>query len=275
MIEEINQADVAFVVHDGDIKSGSSPCSMEVLEDMYGQFQRFKAPFIYLFGDNEWTDCGRSPTNRFSPVQWLDKLRDRFCQGDQSLGQRTLKLERQSSEARFEKFRENVRWTMGGVVFAGLNVPGDANNFGQAEYKARNDANLAWIRESFAAAKALNARAIMLILQANPHFELNPTNRLRAGFKDMMTLIEKETIAFQKPVFFVHGDSHYFRIDKPLVGKVSGRRIENFTRVETFGYPDVHWIEATIDPNEPEVFVFRPRIIKKNLVDQTKRSPQS
>jgi hypothetical protein len=52
----------------------------------------------------------------------------------------------------------------------------------------------------------------------------------------------------------------------PLLGSKSNRRIENFTRVETLGYPDVHWIHVTIDDNDPNVFSFRPRIVANNLV---------
>lgn len=47
----------------------------------------------------------------------------------------------------------------------------------------------------------------------------------------------------------------------------SGRRIENFTRVETFGSPDVHWLRATVDFHDPNLFSFRPEIVKQNLVD--------
>ena len=62
----------------------------------------------------------------------------------------------------------------------------------------------------------------------------------------------------------VHGDSHYFRIDKPLVRQ--GALIENFTRVETFGPPDVHWVRATVDPGNPMVFVFEQRIVPENVL---------
>jgi hypothetical protein len=52
----------------------------------------------------------------------------------------------------------------------------------------------------------------------------------------------------------VHGDSHYFRVDKPLLDD-QGRRLENFTRVETFGdnaatgLNDVQWVKALVDPH--------------------------
>jgi hypothetical protein len=70
---------------------------------------------------------------------------------------------------------------------------------------------------------------------------------------------------------YVHGDSHYFRIDKPLLD-AAGRRLENFTRVETFGdnavngLNDVHWVKALVDPNSRDVFAFQPQIVPANVV---------
>ena len=266
MIEEMNQARLAFVVHDGDIKSGYTPCTDESFERVYAQFQTSRHPFIYLFGDNEWSDCGKVKTNAFDPLERLQKLRGLFTQGDRSLGQRTISLARQSDETHYAAFRENVRWTYGGVMFAGLNVPGDDNHFGTPEFGPRNAANIAWIQDAFALATRENLRAVMLIMQANPHFDLAVTNQLRRGFNEMLDVIEKETLAFKKPVVFVHGDSHYFRIDQPLLGSRSRRRIENFTRVETFGNPDVHWLRVSVDWRDPNVFRYHPQYVRKNLL---------
>ena len=266
MIEELNHARLAFVVHDGDIKSGSTPCTDDCFERVCAQFQTVRHPFVYLFGDNEWSDCGRVKTNAFDPQERLQKLREMFTQGDQSLGQRTMTLTRQSDEPGHAAFRENVRWTLGRVIFAGMNVPGDDNHFGTPEFGPRNAANIAWIKEAFAIARRDNLRAVMLIMQANPHFDLAATNRLRQGFNEMLGVIEAETVAFGKPVVLVHGDSHYFRIDQPLLGAKSRRRVENFTRVETFGDPDVHWIRASVDWRDPDVFRFYPQRVRKNFV---------
>lgn len=265
LMAEINEAKLAFVVHDGDIKSGSTPCSEELFERRLQQFQQFEHPLVYIYGDNEWTDCSRTQNGR-TPAEWLDILRTTFSSGNRSLGKRTMHLDRQSKGDAFPAFRENVRWIHGGVVYAGLNVPGDRNNFGQPEYRVRNDANIAWIQDAFTIAQKHNLRAMMLIMQANPHFELASTNRLRRGFNDMLKVIEERTVAFSKPVVLVHGDSHYFRIDQPLVGRRSGRRIENFTRVETYGYPDAHWLKVSVDWQNPNVFTFERRLVKKNLV---------
>jgi hypothetical protein len=54
-------------------------------------------------------------------------------------------------------------------------------------------------------------------------------------------------------------DGPCVRIDKPF-GNSAGQRLENFTRVETFGdhqengNNDVNWLKVTVDPNSLEVF---------------------
>ena len=64
----------------------------------------------------------------------------------------------------------------------------------------------------------------------------------------------------------VHGDSHYFRIDKPLLD-AEGRRVENFTRVETVGDHqengdnDVHWLKVEVAPGTRDVFSYQPQIV--------------
>ena len=78
-------------------------------------------------------------------------------------------------------------------------------------------------------------------------------------------------VAFGRPVAYVHGDSHYFRIDKPFLDS-QGRRLENFTRVETFGdnqgngQNDVHWLKVLVDPSSREVFAYQPQIVPANRV---------
>jgi hypothetical protein len=76
-------------------------------------------------------------------------------------------------------------------------------------------------------------------------------------------------IEFRRPVAYVHGDSHYFRVDKPFLD-AQGRRLENFTRVETFGDNqgngdnDVHWIKVNVDAGSREVFSLQPQIVPRN-----------
>lgn len=271
LMEEMNEARLAFVVHDGDLKSGSSLCSDALFLQRRELFESSRHPFIFIFGDNEWTDCHRASNGGYDPLERLATLRALFTEGNESLGRRTLLLERQSDDPRHVPFRENVRWRYGEVLFVGLNVPGSNNNFGRtpeadAEYVERNAANLAWLRESFARAVQNQDRGILIVIQANPRFDLPPTDSRRTGYNDFLAALETETLAFRKPVVLVHGDSHTFRIDKPMIGTTSRRRIERFTRVETFGSPDVHWLRAAVDPNDPELFRFQPEIVEENVV---------
>ena len=267
VIADINaDRTLAFVAHDGDIKNGSSLCSDEMFANRLDLFNQIAHPVIYVPGDNEWTDCHRANNGAYDPLERLDLLRAMFFPTAQSLGQRTLTLERQSA-----LFPENVRWSVKNVMFAGLHIVGSNNNLGRtpeadAEYAARNAATLAWLRGTFAAARQQDARAVMLVIQANPGFDLAPS--ARTGFNDFLAALEAETIAYGRPVVLVHGDSHYFRLDKPMIGTRSRRRVENFTRVETFGENDNHWLHVTVEPTSPNVFVFDQRIVAANLIAQ-------
>ena len=299
MMRDIDAADVAFVVHNGDFwwdggawtekAGGLPPCSDEAFNDRLARAQRSKHAFIYLPGDNEWTDCHRAKPRSYDPMERLEKLRQMYFQGDTSLGQQKMKLVRQSETASYAKYRENVRWTAGDVVFVTLHMIGSNNNLGRtpemdAEYEERNAANLAWMGEAFALAKRSGGRAVMIIAQADPYFQNTwptymqeryalwaigvkpPTTRRTTGYDSFIAALEKETLAFGKPVVYVHGDTHIFRIDKPLVGRQSQRIIENFTRVATFGHPDTHWVRATIDPSDPNVLRFRQETVQANRV---------
>ncbi len=87
------------------------------------------------------------------------------------------------------------------------------------------------------------------------------------------TELQNEAMTFDKPVVLVNGDSHWFRIDKPLSplrvrGKPVTTALENFTRVEGFGTPYHHWVHVTVDPNEPSVFTFHQRLVEANITQR-------
>ena len=299
LMKDVDAADLAFVVHNGDFwwdgqawtekGGGLPPCSDEAFNDRLAIAQRSRHPYILAAGDNEWADCHRAKPRTYDPLERLAKLRQMYFRGDTSLGQNRMKLTRQSDSSQYAAYRENVRWTFGDVVFVTLHMIGSNNNLGRtpqmdAEYEERNAANLAWMREAFDLATRSGSRAVMIIAQADPYFQTTwtpnwqeryalwaldmkpPTSRRKTGYDSFIAALEKETLAFGKPVVYVHGDTHIFRIDKPLMGKQSRRIVENFTRVATFGHPDTHWIRATIDPADSNVFRFRQEIVKENRV---------
>jgi len=262
LITDVNRSQVAFVVHDGDLKSGSSPCSDAVLQERRSLFQGFSAPFVFIFGDNEWTDCHRPAAGNYDPIERLAMLRRVFATTPPS----GLTVTRQSEQPAFQRYPENLRWRYGQILFVGLHLTGSNNNLGRtpagdAEYGDRNQANLTWLREGYQLARQPEIDGLVIIIHANPGFELKPDNPRRTGFNDFLTTLTEETIALEKPILLVHGDTHYFQIDKPLVNPATKQRLTQLTRLETFGSPDVHWVLATFDPSDPNLFRLEPRLI--------------
>lgn len=276
VLADLNATALEFVAHVGDLGAPSyGSCSNEMWARRRAQFEASAHPLIYTPGDNDWTDChDKQGVPGADPLERLSSLRAFFFQGESSMGRRTIALTRQSRtpDPVLGKYRENVRWTGGDITFITLHVVGSNNGIGfsaasDAEHAERNRANMLWLREGFAAARAHNSRAIMIIQQANIFPEIAPfPGKLGTGSAELLALLEKETIDYGKPVVLVHGDSHYFRIDKPLGRRPNIAAVENFTRVETFGQPNHHWLQVSVDTADPNVFAFRQRIVAPNVV---------
>ncbi|NOT83326.1 MAG: hypothetical protein HOP02_00800 [Methylococcaceae bacterium] len=283
VIADMNSQQVAFSVHDGDLKAGSSECTDAVYTTALGYFNALEAPAMFTPGDNDWTDCDRTPG--YNSLVQLQKERQLLFSTPFSLGQHRLKQEVQAAP-----YVENRRWNVNGVIYATLNIQGSCNNLcdvfpDTVEYAARNAANIAWLKETFAQATKYHAAAVMLISQADVGWDaadptraplrdaktLAETDAQPDGFKDFLLTLRSEVTAFRKPVAYVHGDSHYFRVDKPFQD-ATGKRLENFTRIETFGdnqangTNDVHWLKVFVDPNSREVFAYQPQIVPTNRV---------
>jgi hypothetical protein len=289
LIANVNEyQNLEMVVHVGDIKAGTTRCDDNVYTQNLTYFNSFRPGVIYTPGDNEWTDCHRANNGGFAPLERLSFLRSVFYTDNNSLGQRKFPVTRQAG------YPENVRWQVSRVIFVAIHMPGSNNNQGQvtnldAEYAARNAANLAWIDEAFALAQADPTIAgVMFFFQANPfeRFVEAGQGYTVSGFSGFVTKIRQKTIEFNKPVVVAHGDTHYFRIDHPLTGTYPGcaggnqgpspacvpvavpgsptDRVNNFTRAEVFAQNDAHWIKVGVDPKDPNVFSFMPMRVAGN-----------
>ena len=280
VLAELNAARLAFVVHLGDLATPRYACTDEVRAKRLAQFEASAHPLVFTPGDNDWTDCHEGPgVKGFDPDERLANLRQVFFAGPKTLGRRTFPLARQSdaSDPATARYRENARWSMGGVLFVTLHIVGSNNNRGRtpaadAEYADRTQANIKWLREAFQRARAENARAVMILTQANIFFDGSRGKEPDpSGFAELRTVLEREVIDFGRPVVFFHGDTHNYRIDKPL-GRRTGKQplpsLENFTRVEGFGQPNHHWVHVTAERDDPTVFTFRQRIVPGNVVDR-------
>jgi hypothetical protein len=267
VLAEIDAADLAFVVHVGDIQASSQRADDERFRARLAEFQNCAHFFIYTPGDNEWTDTHTAKAGGFDPFERLARLREWFFADEFTLGKIKFALQRQSAVRGFELYRENALWVREGIVFLTVHTVGSNNNLGRnpagdAEYAARNRANLAWLRHGFAEATRRGAPALMIFTQAQI-FTNRPPEQL-TGHQGFLAALEELVSAFPKPVAFVHGDSHYFRVDMPLESKTTKRRFFNFIRAEVFGDDDTHWLRCDVDPASREVFRFVPQIIAEN-----------
>ena len=268
VLADLDRAPLAFVVHVGDLGSPDTGSCTDALRDKrLSQFRAAAHPLIYTPGDNDWTDCHGPRVAGFDPLERLTTLRAQFFVGETSFGRRTVALIRQA------KYRENARWDYRGITFLTLHVVGSNNGAGfsaagDTELTERDRANSEWLQAGFAHAKANGSRAIMIFQQANFYPELPPfpgDPKQVSGFKPVRGKLEAETLAFAKPVVLAHGDSHFFRVDKPFRRPQNGPVVENFTRLETFGAPHHHWVQVSVDADDPNVFVFRQRIVPANV----------
>lgn len=289
LIADMNASDIAFSMYDGDIKDGSSECVDSVYTDAIAMFDGLKKPVIYVPGDNEWTDCHRTNNGGWDNLERLDHIRKTMFNSVETFGQEKLAVEHQGAPG--EKFAENTRYSRDGAMFVGLNVPGSNNNkvkdeksctkksartpaqceADNAEYAERDAANIEWLKASFAKAKDEDDKGIMVVIQADPGFDIPETEEDnearpadRDGYNAFMDTLIAETEAFDGQVVLVHGDTHYFKMDKPLPDAF--HMIPNFTRVQTFGSPNVHWIRVDVDASSRDVFTFRPMIVEGNAM---------
>ncbi|MEP6771756.1 MAG: hypothetical protein ABI893_08165 [Polaromonas sp.] len=286
LLKSINRSDIAFSIYDGDIKDGSSKCTDDIYAAALTMFGELNKPVIYVPGDNEWTDCHRLNNGGYDGMERLTYLRKTLFPTTRSLGKRTLPLVHQAPQG--EKFVENTRFAHGGIVFATLNVPGSNNNkilddkdctqksartavqceASNAEYLERDAANVRWLQQAFAEARAGKARGVVLVIQADPGFDLPETEGTDesqapgvSGYRNFISNVIAETEQFAGQVLLVHGDTHFFKVDKPLYSPT--RLLPNLTRLQTFGSPLIHWVRVTVEPKNPNVFAIQPVIVRQ------------
>ncbi len=274
VLDEIDaDAAIRFVLHAGDVKGGREPCADELLRARHAQLQRLRAPLVFTPGDNDWTDCHRSAAGAYHPLERLAALRAIFfADPRRTSGGAPFAVEPQSETPGLAQFVENVRFVHEGVVFATLHVVGSNNGLEPwhgidprdgprtpradrlREFERRHAANLAWLEAAFTHARSIDARAVVLLMHANPRFDLPAGDPQRAGFDALAERLAQRAADFGRPVLLAHGDFHRFVVDRPLDVDGATPRVPNLVRVQSFGSPWIRWVKVTFDPAAPTPF---------------------
>lgn len=257
LIGAINARSPELVIHVGDTKSGSTPCSDAVLGDQLAFLNSVAAPLLYTPGDNEWTDCHRAKAGAFDPLERLAQIRaSYFADPATSFGKSPVAVTSQAAAG----YPENARLMLNGVMVVTAHVVGSNNNFevrdkaAVDEFFARDAANIAWLKDGFAAAKAEGAGALVLAQQADMfEFDWNAegdeTWLRHSGFQTYGEVLKAEAAAFGKSVLLVYGDSHVFRAMRPFP-----MAAPNVLALEVPGEKQMDAVEITIDPATSGVF---------------------
>lgn len=266
MMRQLDHEPLDFIVHVGDFKAGgNSPCTDALFEKRKAEFDASAHPFIYTPGDNEWTDCRRKGNGAMDPIERLARLRQVFFSGPQSLGRRRIDTAAQDqclaaplAGCGCAAHPENREWSRSGVRFVTLNIPGSDNNVGfdaasDEEARCRNEANRRWLERAVRASEPGETRALVVAIQADPWETAKPV------YRDFLRQLEDGARRLRKPVLFIHGDTHIYRADAPFVDSL-GQPLANLKRLETYGSPFVGWVRVNVDPGNPELFTFEPKL---------------
>lgn len=265
LIGAINEARPAFSIHVGDTK-GFGDCGRAFQQSQRAFFDSFAGPVFYAPGNNEWADCWKENRGSADPTEILTLMREVFWSEPRSLGASRLPLVREADAiAEFREFAENARWSFGGASFATLNLVGSHNNQELRvekywrEFVRREQANLAWVKATFAAARQAKHGAVVLSFHSNP---FDKELRYEGGpFEAIVKAIAAEADAFDGQVLIVHGHNHEFTIDRPLaVLEIEEPSIshQNVTRLQVYGWPDMKAVRVDVDTSKPWVFGFAP-----------------
>jgi hypothetical protein len=267
----LNSHDLSWVIHVGDIFW--RPCTDEHYQQALDQFNSLRHAVIYTPGDNEWADCWERQSGGFKPTERLARIRQIFfANPTRSLGQNPITLVSQADREPYQEFVENARWTRNGIVLATIHLVGSQNGMkpfpGRAASdddaaRRRTEAAAAWLRETFAEARTSNAAAVVISFHAAPDFDDSLDDPFRKLFEPLLTALEEEAERFGRPVLIAHGDDHTYTIDHPVVRSTTKRRLENVTRLEVPGSPQVGWVRVVVTPGADNAFAFESHVVPR------------
>jgi hypothetical protein len=270
VLRALEANDLSFIIDVGDIFW--HPCSDDLYLQTLERFNQLRHPVIYTPGDNEWTDCWEPGSGNYAPLERLNRIRQIFfADPSNSLGRNHLSLVSQSSRESFGEFVENARWIRHGIVFATVDIVGSNNAMERfpartatddVASKARTEAAAKWVHEAFEEARALSASAVVISFHANASLE-EPDEPDRHFFDPFISSVEEETEKFARPVLLAHGDGHIYTVDHPLIRRTTGRLLENLTRLQVPGSPQVGWVKVIVSPGADNPFAFEDHVVPR------------
>jgi hypothetical protein len=264
VIEDVNESDVEWFLHVGDIMWAR--CSDRTLASRLDMLRTIRHPVVYTPGDNEWTDCHQK--GGFQPLDRLQHIRSTyFASPSRSVAGPAMAVESQSANPAWKEFVENARWRRGRFLFVTIHMVGSENatrrfrGRGPADDSAvvrRTAAALDWLDAAFSIATTDSLSGVVIAIHANPRFDNPPRN----PYASFVGRLRDHTSVFKGQVLFIHGGTHQHTVDHPMKRADTGAVLDNFTRLETFGSPDIGWVRVVVDSVAGRVVEIEPRLMR-------------
>ncbi|MFS8973898.1 hypothetical protein PO002_05190 [Cupriavidus necator] len=274
LLDNFAERKLDLVIHAGGIKGDTESCSDAVLTSRQQLISQSPLPLIYVPGETDWAECKQPVNGGFDAVERLNRLRELFFPEDATLGRNPRPVLRQSDQALFRSFRENMRISVGDILIVGLNVPGDNNHYRNeggrnSEFEDRREANRQWLARAFSVARQRDMDGIVVVAHGDPQFangwekKGRPSlldgfmrHRTRDGYLEYKRQLRELTARFRGQVLLVHAGesgSGGFGTDKPLRDS-AGKILQNFTRVSLPTDTVAQWVELVITPKAASPF---------------------
>lgn len=252
-IAESDAENLAFVVANG-IKAGDEPCSDALYKSRRSLLDSAKNGVIVSITASDWAQCVNAK-NRSIATERMNRLRDVFFTDEFSFGDSKIPLIRQSTMPKFRLYAENMRWRIGDVMFATINLPINNNNYLNAagrnnEFEDRQIANNDWLKRLFVTAKTGKLDGIVLFCDGNPlmaeRSSMFSSGDKRGGFSDIRKQITMLGAKFPGKILIVHND-HDSRQTPAQKG------IDWHGNIGTLR-ADVPWRKVTVSAALPQLF---------------------
>lgn len=274
VLRAIGDSPARFTVHFETGAPNAGACAEPAIERRRALLDASPKPVVPVVAAVEWADC---PSGRGDAMERLERVDDLLFNSDQSLGQARLPWLRQSAVARFRRYRENLRWQVGPVLFATLNLPADNNGFRfgagrNGEFEERIVANRAWLERTFRLAAERRLAGIVLFVDGAPHVALplrapDPRQHERDGYYEFKVTLRDLATTYRGKVLLVQGQwsgdaARPSNVDRPF-RDASGKPLDLLRIAVPHDGDDHAWMRVDVDPGDRALF----RVVVERVFD--------